>query len=282
MKQKDRNAKLCGAEGFDAYYSSLFGSRWRTLKDSLLKESDKAEYNAGGDKSYFLDSASIRAAAALPLNGALSILDLCAAPGGKTLVLASCMSPEASLLANERSPDRKRRLLRTAQECLDETVRARVAVICKDGASLCLVKNNRFDRILLDAPCSSERHVLLDDKYLSEWSPARIKTLSIMQWALLSSAWRMLSPGGYLVYSTCALSPVENDNVIARLLKKFNDAQVQSPVVSLDISPFCSVRLPEGERTQFGMHILPDSCGGAGPLYFSLVHKTEQNIFRNI
>lgn len=274
MKQKDRNSKLCGPEGFDEYYSGLFGERWRKLRESLFGEDSKVEYNAGGEKSYFLDSGSIRAAVTLPLAGANSVLDLCAAPGGKTLVLASCMPLTASLLANERSPDRKARLLRTVQDCLDESVRARVTVICKDGASLCLVKNNKFDRILLDAPCSSERHVLRDNAYLKDWSPARIKTLSIAQWALISSAWRMLTPGGYLVYSTCALNPCENDKIMGRLLKKFGDARILRPGISLDTSRFCSVQLPEGEATEFGMHILPDTSNGAGPLYFSLVQKT--------
>ena len=273
MKQKDRNKKLTGAQGFDSYYSNLFGERWQALKESFSLESDYAEWKAGGEKSYFLDSASVRAAVSLPLENVLEILDLCAAPGGKTLVLASNMSENACLLSNERSAERKKRLLNTVRDCLSREIQERVQVICKDGAQMCLKNEEKFDAILLDAPCSSERHVFSDPKYLSEWSPSRIKTLSMAQWALLSSAWRMLKPNGFLLYSTCALSPDENDNAIQKLLKKFDDAKICEPKISLNYKNFTESELPEYEKTEFGAQILPDRAGGAGPIYFCLIQK---------
>lgn len=277
MKQKDRNKKLSGAEGFEAYYSNLFGERWQSIKESFSLEPDYAEWKAGGEKPYFLDSASVRAAVSLSLENAMDILDLCAAPGGKTLVLASNMNSEANLLSNERSPERKNRLANTVRDCLPPEIQERVTVICKDGAQMCLKNEEKFDAILLDAPCSSERHVLADPKYLSEWSPSRIKTLSMAQWALLSSAWRMLRPEGYLLYSTCALSPDENDNVVAKLLKKFDNAKLCEPKISLNYKNFTQSELPEYEKTEFGAHVLPDKAGGAGPLYFCLLQKIPAN-----
>lgn len=277
MKQKDRNKKLSGAEGFEAYYSNLFDERWQSIKESFSLEPDYAEWKAGGEKSYFLDSASVRAAVSLPLENAMDILDLCAAPGGKTLVLASNMNSEANLLSNERSPERKNRLVNTVRDCLPPEIQERVTVICKDGAQMCLKNEEKFDAILLDAPCSSERHVLADPKYLSDWSPSRIKTLSMAQWALLSSAWRMLRPEGYLLYSTCALSPDENDNVVAKLLKKFDNAKLCEPKISLNYKNFTQSELPEYEKTEFGAHVLPDKAGGAGPLYFCLLQKIPAN-----
>ena len=273
MKQKDRNKKLTGAEGFEVYYSNLFGERWQAIKESFSLEPDYAEWKTGGEKSYFLDSASVRAALSLPLENAADILDLCAAPGGKTLVLASNMNENANLLSNERSPDRKNRLLNTVRDCLPTEIQERVQVICKDGAKLCLKNEGKFDAILLDAPCSSERHVFSDPKYLSEWSPSRIKTLSMAQWVLLSSAWRMLKPNGFLLYSTCAISPDENDNVIQKILKKFDDAKISEPKISLNYKNFTESELPEYEKTEFGAQILPDRAGGAGPIYFCLIKK---------
>lgn len=273
MKQKDRKKKLTGSEGFEAYYSNLFGARWQSIKESFSLEPDYAEWKAGGEKSYFLDSASVRAAVSLPLENASDILDLCAAPGGKTLVLASNMSRNSSLLSNERSLERKNRLSNTVHDCLPREIQERVTVICRDGAQMCLKNEEKFDAILLDAPCSSERHVLADPRYLSEWSPSRIKTLSMAQWALLSSAWRMLRPGGYLLYSTCALSPDENDNVVAKLLKKFDNARLCEPKIALNYKNFTASTLPEYEKTEFGAHVLPDKAGGAGPLYFCLLQK---------
>lgn len=277
MKQKDRQKKLSGAEGFERYYSNLFGPRWENIKSAFANESDYVEWKAGGEMSYFLDSASVRAAVSLPLSGAKKILDMCASPGGKTLVLASNMDSDANLLANERSIDRKKRLDRTIKACLPPEIQERVKTSCKDGAKLCLETENQnhFDRILLDAPCSSERHVLADPKYLAEWSPSRIKTLSVAQWSLLSSAWRMLSPGGFLLYSTCALSPDENDSVVSKLLKKFGDVEIRGPKISLEYKKFTRQNLPEYEKTEFGAHILPDVSGNAGPLYFSLLYKNH-------
>src|SRR5574344_1542594 len=100
MKQSDQNKKLRGAEGFESYYSDIFGDRWPALKSSLAREPRYAEWKAGGAESYFLDSGSVRAALMLPLSGAEHILDMCAAPGGKTLVIASRMEQSAQLVSN--------------------------------------------------------------------------------------------------------------------------------------------------------------------------------------
>ncbi|MCR5723967.1 MAG: RsmB/NOP family class I SAM-dependent RNA methyltransferase [Treponema sp.] len=278
MKQNQKAEKLRGADGFESYYGAVYGERWNAIKGAFEKEPRYVTYNAGSlsgveTAPYYLDAGSVRAAVSLPLKGARHILDMCAAPGGKTLVLASCMDENATLLSNERSADRRARLSRVCDESLPPDVRTRVTVSGNDGAVMCRRQTECFDRILLDAPCSSERHVLADEKYLSEWSPARIKTLAVSQWALLSSAWRMLEPDGYLLYSTCALAPEENDGVIARLFKKFDDAESASSPVALDVTPFCSEALPEPEPTAFGAIVLPDVQQGAGPLYFSLLHK---------
>ena len=280
--KKNAVKKLCGDAGFNEYYGSLFAERWTALKAALSGDVRYAEWNAG-KAAYFLDSGSVRAAATLPLKGAKRILDMCAAPGGKTLVLACLMDSDAELFANERSFDRYKRLCRVLDEHLPAEIRERVHVSCSDGATLCKREKSAFDRILLDAPCSSERHVLGDEKYLSEWSPSRIKMLSAAQWALFSSAFRLLRQGGFLVYSTCALTKSENDDILRRALKKFDDAEIcdvhTSPFstaqseLQKSIAPFCAAELPDSEATEFGQHILPDLQNGAGPLFFSLVRK---------
>ena len=310
MKQQQAAQKLRGATGFEAYYSALYGERWQAIKAAFSAEPAYVAYYAGGKPNnavstpaasagaqdaeiaasatastaatatadrtcepYFLDAGSVRAAVSLPLAGAEHILDMCAAPGGKTLVLASCMGGDATLLSNERSAERRIRLSRVCDASLPPATRARVTISGNDGATMCLKQSACFDRILLDAPCSSERHVLSDSRYLAEWSPARIKTLAMTQWALLSSAWRMLTSGSYLLYSTCALAREENDGVITRLLKKFADAETLPAAVASDASAFCAAALPEGEPTEHGTIILPDVAGGAGPLYFCLLRK---------
>jgi len=284
MKQKSGKEKLSGPEGFELYYRELYGQRWDSLKKAFEGEGDSVEYHVtGAEKSYFLDSASVLAALSLPLKGAENILDLCAAPGGKTLVLASRMPEDASLSSNERSPERKHRLATVVETCLPPEISERVKTSCSDGATWCTRQSECFDRILLDAPCSSERHVLADPKYLNTWSPSRIKTVATEQWALLSSAYRLLQVQGIMLYSTCALCPQENDEMIERLYKKFNkdgDAfSLLEPEPELpEISAFCNIKLPGFEKTKYGYMILPDKEEGAGPIFFSIIKKEKSLI----
>ena len=277
-----KKEKLFGAEGFEQYYGELYGERWETLKDSFAGEGSSVEFHVtGAEKSYFLDSASVLAALCLPLENATDLLDLCAAPGGKTLVLASRMSADATLSSNERSPERKHRLSTVVQTCLPPEISERVKTSCSDGATWCTRQNECFDRILLDAPCSSERHVIADPKYLNNWSPSRIKTVTTEQWALLSSAYRLLRPEGILLYSTCALCPQENDEMIERLYKKFNKDgtafSLLEPAPQLEeISAFVqNLELPGFEKTKYGYMIMPDKQNGAGPIYFSIICKQK-------
>ena len=294
MSNKGKGAaqKLSGAEGFETYYAALFGNRWQALKSALGGEVQYVSLSHRGAEPYFLDPASVCAALCLPVQGAANVLDLCAAPGGKTLILASCMDEDAHLWSNERSPDRKARLVRVIQQSLPEQIASRITASCSDGATWCRRESERYNSILLDAPCSSERHVLADEKYLGEWSPSRIKSLAMEQWALLSSAYRLLASGGYLVYATCALSPQENDDVVSRLFSKFDTAEIvpaerkkqffSENFLKCRQYLSCSSGAPEdllpalyehAEQTTYGHHILPDSSGGAGPLYFALVQK---------
>ena len=274
--------KLFGADGFEQYYGELYGERWQALKESFAGEGSAVEYHVtGAEKSYFLDSASVLAALCLPLEDATDLLDLCAAPGGKTLVLASRMSADATLSSNERSPERKHRLAVVVETCLPPSISERVKTSCSDGATWCTRQTECFDRILLDAPCSSERHVIADPKYLNSWSPSRIKTVTTEQWALLSSAYRLLRPEGILLYSTCALCPEENDGMIERLYKKFNkdgsSFTMLEPAPDLaQVSAFApALSLPGFEKTQYGYMIMPDRQNGAGPIYFSIIKKLK-------
>jgi len=262
-----------GAEAFDEYYADLYGERWPALKAALLAPNAPVPFDGSGilRAPYFMDAASVLAARSLPLGGAVRMLDLCAAPGGKTLVIASSMDREASLVSNERSADRRGRLRRVLDEHLPPELRARVSVAGRDGAAWSRIERDAYDRILLDAPCSSERHVLGSPPHLAAWSPARVRALAQGEWALLSGAFLVLAPGGRLLYATCALSPRENDEVVGRLLEKYGSSAeiVADPPASFPDLP--APLIPE--PTAFGFQVLPDESGGAGPLYFSQIRK---------
>ncbi|MBQ0040114.1 MAG: RsmB/NOP family class I SAM-dependent RNA methyltransferase [Treponema sp.] len=286
---KDKKTKLSGSEGFNSLYGEIFGDRWESLKASLTPDNIHAKLTFDGRESYFLDPASVVSALCLPLQGSEKVLDMCAAPGGKTLVLAGNLPDEAIQYSNERSPQRKGRLAKVVQDCLPAEISERVKTSCSDASTWCRRESECYDSVLLDAPCSSERHVLNDPKYLEEWSPSRIKSIAMEQWALLSCAFRLVKSGGHILYSTCALCPQENDEIIRKLLKKFDGCQIATKdemelVFTENLKNFkASLELPEAidlqeifskaEKTEFGMHALPDSAKGTGPLYFCLVKK---------
>lgn len=274
--------KLLGEQGFEKYYAAIFGTRWEKLEAALLQESEGVPFNAGA-KTYFLDSASILAALTLPLDGAKKILDMCAAPGGKTLVLARRMEHDAELFSNELSFERKCRLERVVSEHLFPDVKERVKITCGDGALLCKKQDALYDAILLDAPCSSERHVLSSPTHLRQWSPARVRSLAVRQWSLLSSAFRILKSGGFLLYSTCAISNEENSNIAKRLLEKFEGKVralksdeikiIQESNAKKFPELFSAIEFPSFEENEFGFSVLPDAQKNSGPIYFFLAEK---------
>lgn len=254
-----------GEKEFDAFFSDGYGERWPGLRAALLGEGRPVDYGDGLIAPYRLDAASVVAARSLRLPESGEILDACAAPGGKSLVIASAMGPDARLLCNELSSERRRRLSVVLDRHLPPGMRERVKVSGFDAAAAGgrPSERGRFAAVLLDAPCSSERHVLNDDAALAAWTPARVKFLARRQWSLLSSAFLLLAPGGSLVYATCALSPEENDGPMNRLYAKYGEELEED-------------RLPEedgAERTARGIIYLPDRAAGAGPLYMARIRR---------
>jgi 16S rRNA C967 or C1407 C5-methylase (RsmB/RsmF family) len=114
---------------------------------------------------------------------------------------------------------------------------------------------------LVDAPCSSERHVLLNEAELAKWNLKRPLKIQTEQISLVNSAARQVKVGGILVYSTCAVTSVENDSV----MEAFEKLHPQwTRVENLENAQFKGL-----ERTCYGFQILPDQSEGAGPIYFS-------------
>ncbi len=248
--------------GFLDYYSKIFQERWPKLCESLKGEPRYFTLREGLLSPYFLDEGSYIAASALPVRDGDRILDLCAAPGGKALVLASRLGPASTLTVNEKSSNRRRRLRHVLENHLPEDLFQQIRITSYDANKWGLHEKNVYDAILLDVPCSSERHILQSPKHLGKWSPARIKHLAIQAYSMLASAFMAVKPNGHILYATCALLSSENDEVVEKLLHRKNS---ECSVVS--------VSSDTGEKTRQGIHILPDRCGGMGPTYLSLIKK---------
>ncbi|WP_457602346.1 RsmB/NOP family class I SAM-dependent RNA methyltransferase [Nitratifractor sp.] len=156
-----------------------------------------------------------------------SVLDLAAAPGGKTLLLASMMQNRGILSAVEPVTERYHRLRRN----LENAGATMVRTYRKDGRGVGRACPLMFDRVLLDAPCSSEaKFSTLRPQSFSYWSPRKIKESQRLQKRLILSAWESLKPGGTLLYSTCSFAPEENEEVLLHLLKKFPESARIAPM----------------------------------------------------
>lgn len=213
---------------------------------------------ARGDVSV-QDGAAQAAALLLGPVAGRSVLDACAAPGGKTLHLLESRPGPARLVAVESDAARARRIGENlARGRIDEgSVTIRVA----DAAELPAWWDGRpFDRVLLDAPCSGtgviRRHP--DIKLLRR--PADVETLAGRQARLLASLWRTVAPGGVLLYCTCSVFRAEN----ALQVERFLQAQADAGAAPLSVPGAA----PDGP----GAQILPGSENRDG-FYYALLHK---------
>ena len=148
------------------------------------------------------------------------ILDLAAAPGGKTLQLAGMMRNQGKISAVESVRSRFFRL----RANLEAHGVSNVKTYLRDGTRVWKHCPELFDRVLLDAPCSSEgRFNAHEPSTYAYWSKRKIREMQRKQKRLLFSALQCLKPGGILVYSTCAFAPEENEGMIQALLEKFGE-----------------------------------------------------------
>lgn len=247
---------------FDEFYASCYGERWEDLKKAMLSDKEDKISPEGVVEPYYMDRTSIETAMLLDVQPGDTVLDMCAAPGGKSIVLALALSGSGELVSNDRSSDRRERMKRAFTSSLPESFRSIITVTGHDASKWGLYEKERYDRILLDAPCSSERHVIQSKEHLSEWSPSRPKRLAALQYSMLSSALIALKPGGRVLYSTCSINPAEDEGIIERLMSRKEG-----------IARHIDIHLEYGEKRSYGMIVLPDNADGRGPMYAALLEK---------
>ncbi len=213
--------------------------RWNPLKMNNLEENlEKVKWFADGvylserpvftldpllhaGAYYVQEASSMFVAEAVrqlfDLQQSMKILDLCAAPGGKSTLLASIITKESLLLANE--------VIRTRYQILHEN-------IIKWGAPNTHLSNadsrdfaglvHFFDLVLIDAPCSGEGLFRKDKRAIEEWSPAHVEHCSVRQKRILADAAKTVAPGGILIYCTCTYNDIENECNAEWLAQEFD------------------------------------------------------------
>ncbi|GAB6926390.1 16S rRNA (cytosine(1407)-C(5))-methyltransferase RsmF [Paenibacillus sp. JCM 10914] len=150
------------------------------------------------------------------------VLDLCAAPGGKSTQIAAKLQGEGLLVSNDLHPDRTKALAKNL-----EMYGVRNAVVLNDDPErIAGAFPEFFTKILIDAPCSGEGMFRKDESMLKYWDESSPLKFAEMQQEILDAAARMLRPGGRMVYSTCTFSPEENEAMIARFLLDHRDYEV--------------------------------------------------------
>lgn len=169
----------------------------------------KHPFHAAG--LYYLQEPSAMAVAeALGTRPGEVVLDLCAAPGGKSTHIAQALRGEGLLVANEIHPTRAKAL----SENIERLGVTNAIVTNETPERLAERFPSYFDRILVDAPCSGEGMFRKLPEARADWSMAKVEQCHTMQVAILRAAARMLKPGGTLVYSTCTFAPEENEQTV--------------------------------------------------------------------
>lgn len=179
-----------------------------------------------------------------------NVLDLCAAPGGKTVQIAHRMQNQGFLLANEPYPDRCTTLVENV-----ERMGAWITQVTQIYPEhLVDVYPSFFDRILVDAPCSGEGMFRKDERAIAEWHKDLPTQNAERQLSILRSAYQMLKPGGILVYSTCTFNPIENEAVCLAFLTEHKDLIGESCDLAFSVPGLSASELQAASERYLPLH----------------------------
>jgi len=294
-----------GAYSFDVPQDNCLSRQFRAIDHSdehfifITPENESEEAASAANVAlprgppapfFFIDGAAAIAALALRAHDCDKVLDVCAAPGGKALVLASSMfgsrfgkdpfdpGVRGRLVCNEPSKERASRMQETMRNFLPASLLdphtacgPHVVFTAADPGtpSNTMERNGPYDKILLDAPCTKDRNLLReqDAGKLHGWSQGTLKVSSSWQLKWLYNVLWLLREGGVLLFCTAALSHDECDGVVERLVRKAQGSFVLE-VLPLEQGVCDMVPALAAENTPWGTRILPDRTP-FGPLYFS-------------
>jgi NOL1/NOP2/sun family putative RNA methylase len=228
---------------------------------------------------YLQEPAAMAAGVLLEPRPGDRVLDLAAAPGGKTTHLAALMNNRGLLVANEIHPKRVWDLAQNLERC---GVR-NVVLLNESPERLASHFGPYFDRVLLDAPCSGEGMFRKNPSARSEWSLELVRGSARRQVAILAQAAGLVKPGGRLVYSTCTFSPEENECVVANFLSQHTDFELVEPARQPGFSPGCPDWLTSEKDAQLhrAVRIWPHHAPAEGH-FFAVFFRHGTPAFRKL
>ncbi|MDY0118405.1 MAG: RNA methyltransferase [Bacilli bacterium] len=213
-----RNENKISHEKLLKYFPSLIKhpliNNGYTYDPNLISPGKHWLFDAG---CYYLqDLSAMLVASLLPIEKDDIVLDMCAAPGGKTVQTSLKLSKSGLILANDISKKRANILVSN----IERMGLGNVIVANEDALNICKKYPNMFTKILLDAPCSGSGMFKKDDKMIEDWHINKVLSAAKLQKELIVAAYDALAPGGLLLYSTCSFSYEENEEVIFELKKE--------------------------------------------------------------
>ena len=197
--------------------------------DADVEQPAKHPYYFAG-MYYIQEPSAMTPAAVLPVTPGERVLDLCAAPGGKSTELAAKLNGEGVLVSNDISNSRAKALLKNLE--LFGTKNA--VIISEPPAKLAERFTGYFDKILVDAPCSGEGMFRKSPAIIKNWEQYGVEYYQKLQREILPSAVKMLKPGGMLLYSTCTFSPEEDEDTLLFLLREYPELSMADPNITYE------------------------------------------------
>jgi 16S rRNA C967 or C1407 C5-methylase (RsmB/RsmF family)/NOL1/NOP2/fmu family ribosome biogenesis protein len=197
----------------------------------------------------------------LDLTNNIKVLDLCAAPGGKSTQLLSLINNESLVVSNEIIPSRNKILQHNIIKWGNPN-----SIVTQNNAADYRKSKILFDVVIVDAPCSGEGLFRKDEAAKSEWSLENVVKCSIRQTEILADIVHCLKPNGILIYSTCTFEPAENDDQILKLITEFEFEKIEVDSI------------PEGiVKTKFGYQFFPHKIKGEG-FYLSILKNKSSSV----
>ncbi|XP_059617933.1 5-methylcytosine rRNA methyltransferase NSUN4 isoform X2 [Phlebotomus argentipes] len=229
----------------------------------------------GSYSHYLLDGSSILPPLALGLEHGDTVLDACAAPGGKALLMLQTLYPNV-LVCNDTPESRVMRIKNVMRDFVfdfeDNWAHKRCFII--QGDARMLKDYKKYDKILVDVPCTVDRHSVMENNN-NIFKPTRMnERLKIpeLQAGILENCLAMLKIGGSLVYSTCSLSPVQNDGVVQMALSNaFRERGISVVIKDLNnvMKPFYEMfKFENPKGLKYGQMVIPHLPSNFGPMYF--------------
>ncbi|KAK3869141.1 hypothetical protein Pcinc_025535 [Petrolisthes cinctipes] len=228
-----------------------------------------------------LDGGSVLPVLALGIEAGDKVLDTCAAPGGKSLIALQTFLPFV-MVSNDVTEGRMKRLRRMLDQYIPQGLSNLQKLSILTEYNRCkILERDAYDKVLVDVPCLTDRHSLQESDN-SLFKPVRTKerlSLPELQSSLLVSALHAVRPGGCVVYSTCTLSPLQNDGAVHLALSKiWQETTIDCAIVDMSyaITPLKTVyRFGTNLGLRYGQVVLPSLLSNFGPTYFAKIKRIK-------